>query len=407
MRTSEERRLEVYATADEPTVPASVTPDTPLEALNLNWRETDLPERTRTRHVHRLHPYLGKFIPQLVEVFLRKYFRPGQRVGDPFVGSGTTLVQANELGIHAFGCDISAFNALLARVKTARYRVEAVEKEIHDALEKTRRASARRDDQLVLFDLPAAVRLPPVTQDYLKQWYAPQALNELVTYRQVIDDGGYEYPNVLRIILSRSARSARLTTHFDLDFPKRPQTEPYWCYKHGRECQPTTDALKFVQRYSLDTAKRLKEFDRVRTDADVTVAHGDSALVEYPRLDGIITSPPYVGLIDYHDQHAYAYHLLGLDDNSEQEIGPASGGSSQRAKRKYQADIARVFRRALNAMPSGGVVVVVANDRSNLYNGIAESLGVEVEAIVKRHVNRRTGRRSSAFYESVFVWRKP
>ena len=29
-----------------------------------------LPEYKRTKHIHRLHPYLGKFIPQLVEYFL-------------------------------------------------------------------------------------------------------------------------------------------------------------------------------------------------------------------------------------------------------------------------------------------------------------------------------------------------
>ena len=52
---------------------ASVKPETPLDTLNLNWRERDLPEYQRTKHVHRLHPYLGKFIPQLVEIFLRKY----------------------------------------------------------------------------------------------------------------------------------------------------------------------------------------------------------------------------------------------------------------------------------------------------------------------------------------------
>ena len=49
----------------------SVTPETNLSSLNLNWREVDLPEKERTKHVHRLHPYLGKFIPQLVEIFLR------------------------------------------------------------------------------------------------------------------------------------------------------------------------------------------------------------------------------------------------------------------------------------------------------------------------------------------------
>src|SRR5439155_22869491 len=68
-----------------------VTPSTDLSALNLNWREADLPEKERTKHVHRLHPCLGKFIPQLVEIFLRK-FRP-KTVYDPFAGSGTTLVE--------------------------------------------------------------------------------------------------------------------------------------------------------------------------------------------------------------------------------------------------------------------------------------------------------------------------
>ena len=44
--------------------------------LGLSWSEAQLPERERTKHVHRLHPYLGKFIPQLVEVLLQRYVRP-------------------------------------------------------------------------------------------------------------------------------------------------------------------------------------------------------------------------------------------------------------------------------------------------------------------------------------------
>jgi DNA modification methylase len=50
-------------------------------------------EFERTKHVHRLHPYLGKFIPQLVEVFLRKYFKKGNTILDLFLGSGTTLIK--------------------------------------------------------------------------------------------------------------------------------------------------------------------------------------------------------------------------------------------------------------------------------------------------------------------------
>ncbi|MGH2352632.1 MAG: DNA methyltransferase, partial [Chloroflexota bacterium] len=128
----------VYTASGPPTAPAQVTPETPLAALNLNWREQDLPERERTKHVHRLHPYLGKFIPQLVEVFLRKYFAPGQTVLDPFCGSGTTLVQANELGVHAAGFDVSAFNVLLCQAKTARYDLSVARREVLDILEKAR-----------------------------------------------------------------------------------------------------------------------------------------------------------------------------------------------------------------------------------------------------------------------------
>src|SRR3989337_2962092 len=97
MLTNEEKRVFICSTTEKPTKPSEVSPETPLEGLNLNWTERDLPERERTKHVHRMHPYLGKFIPQLVEIFLRKYFKAGQTVLDPFVGSGTTLVQANEL----------------------------------------------------------------------------------------------------------------------------------------------------------------------------------------------------------------------------------------------------------------------------------------------------------------------
>jgi len=407
--TNEEKRLEIYTTATKPTIPSKVTPYTPLEDLNLNWSEKELPEGERTRHVHRLHPYLGKFIPQLVEIFLRKYFKPGQTVLDPFCGSGTTLIQANELGINSVGIDISAFNVLLSRVKIIKYNLKLAKKEILDILEKVRVSSKKKSRQLELLGVLsgyAGKSLIKTNNEYLRTWFAPQALQELLTYRRLIDAENYKYKDLLKVILSRSARSARLTTHFDLDFPKNPQTEPYWCYKHGRNCNPTEEAYKFLRRYSIDTFRRLEEFESVRTDAKVTVLHGDSRNLKIPRVDGVVTSPPYVGLIDYHEQHAYSYHLLGLEDNRKHEIGAASNGSSLKAKDLYQEDIGKVFQNITRSMPKGGRLIIVANDNSNLYPKIAEIAGLEVENIVQRHVNRRTGRRSTNFFESVFIWRK-
>src|SRR2546421_2829857 len=100
--------------------------------LALSWSESDLPERERTKHVHRLHPYLGKFIPQLVEALLARYLSRGRHVLDPFAGSGTTLVQALESGLDATGVDVSAFNCLLMSVKARRYNLFVLERELRE-----------------------------------------------------------------------------------------------------------------------------------------------------------------------------------------------------------------------------------------------------------------------------------
>lgn len=403
--TNEENKVIYYATNEIPTKPSSVTPETELSELNLNWREKDLPEKERTKHVHRLHPYLGKFIPQLVEIFLRKYFAPGQTVLDPFSGSGTTLVQALELGVNSVGYDISAFNVMLGKAKTQQYDLKLAKKEILDVLSKISSVETNHKTQQITF-LPLLKSEKKKTESkYLKTWFAPQALDELLAYRDLIEN--YKYQEILKIILSRSARSARLTTHFDLDFPKKPQTEPYWCYKHSRTCQPTQTAHQFLKRYSLDTIKRLDEFSSKRTNATVDIYNEDSTKANFPYIDGVVTSPPYVGLIDYHEQHRYAYELLGLKDKSSDEIGPAKKGSSKKAQAEYKNLIADVMKNALKSMPSGGRLIVVAGDKYNLYGDIAEMCNVVEEAVINRHVNRRTGRRSSEFFESVFVWRKP
>jgi hypothetical protein len=404
LETNEEKRVVYYATNEIPTKPSSVTRDTSLSDLNLNWRESDLPERERTKHVHRLHPYLGKFIPQLVEIFLRKYFSPGQTVLDPFSGSGTTLVQSLELGINSIGYDISAFNILLAKAKTQQYNLQSVKQEILDILNKTSKFAKQENSMQTSFLDFNNNQENKTDSEYLKNWFAPHALTELIAYRDLIKN--YQHKEILSVILSRSARSARLTTHFDLDFPKKPQTEPYWCYKHGRTCQPTTTAYQFLKRYSLDTIKRLEEFSSKRTNATVGLYNENSSKADFPAIDGVITSPPYVGLIDYHEQHRYAYELLGLKDQSLDEIGPAKKGAGKKAQEEYKHMIASVMKQALKSMPAGGRLIVVAGDRHNLYGEIAKLCEVQEEAVINRHVNRRTGRRSSEFFESVFIWRK-
>src|SRR5262245_29924061 len=352
--------------------------------LHLSWSERELPERERTKHVHRLHPYLGKFVPQLVEALLGRYVRPGGRVLDPFAGSGTTLVQCLESGYDAVGIDVAAFNCLLMRVKTARYDVLQLETDVRDVLARAGRSERR-------------------PRGYVREWFAPQAAAELLHFRSFVGD--YAHADVLRVVLARAARSARLTAHFDLDFPRTPQREPYWCHKHRRECVPVQQAGKFLNRYLLDTLDRITEFQRVRVPArGADIVHGDSAEVALEgSFDAILTSPPYPALIDYHEQHRYAYELLELDDRRDRELGAAAHGTSRRAIEDYVEGIARVLGVQSQLLAPDAPVLIVVNDRRDLYPRILERSSLTLVDRLERHVNRRTGRRAGEYFESILV----
>ena len=368
---------------------------TRLDGLNLNWHERDLPEIERTKHVHRLHPYMGKFIPQLVEIFLRKY-QP-KLVYDPFCGSGTTLVEANVLGIDSIGTDISVFNTLLSKVKTDEYDINLLESEVEDILKRfyNYKTKFSKDDKVN--------KLFTIKNEYINNWFAPNTQKELLAFRRLIKD--YKYQDLLKIILSRSARSARMVTHYDLDFSKKPQKEPYYCFKHGRTCKPVDEAYKFLSRYTIDTLDRIKKYSKIRTKAKVIINHDDSRDVELPKnIDMVFTSPPYIGLIDYHEQHKYAYELLGLKNNETREIGPAKNGQSEQAKKDYIKGINDVFMHTRKYMAKDALLIIVVNDKYGLYK--AEDAGFKSIGKVDRHVNRRTGMRSGAFYESILIWQK-
>jgi DNA modification methylase len=361
--------------------------------LELSWSERELPERERTKHVHRLHPYLGKFVPQLVEALLDRYVPRGGAVLDPFAGSGTTLVQALESGYDATGVDVAAFNCLLMRVKTARYNEFVLESEIRDALAR-----------LAAVDKP--LQGLSLGHGYIGRWFASSAAAELLAFRELIDE--YEHADVLRVVLARAARSARLTTHFDLDFPRTPQREPYWCHKHKRECRPVERAEHFVRRYALDTLARIKAFARVRARAnEAQIVHGDARELDpRGRFDAVVTSPPYPGLIDYHEQHRYAYELLGLDDRCELEVGAAAAGTSKAAIRAYTDGIVDALTNVQRALKPAAPIAIVVNDRRSLYLEILERADLRLEERLLRHVNRRTGRRAGEYFEEILIARR-
>lgn len=364
----------------------------------LCWSEKELPQKERTKHVHSIHQYMGKYVPQLVDYFLERDLKHSSIILDPFLGSGTTLIQANIHGIPSIGIDISEFNVLLSNVKIQQYDVPLLKKEISDILTKTKTSNEN----------PKRIKkLPKTDSEYLNKWYSKDALTSLLIFSNLISN--YKYQNVLKVILSRAARSSRMAQHYQLDFPKEPQTTDYYCYKHSRICHPTANAMIFIKRYCKDVLERIVEFQDLRKDIYTKAFCNDSKKFDFSeyvhKIDGIITSPPYVGLIDYHEQHRYAYEMFGIKDNSEKEIGQKKNGNGREAVKKYKSDITQVLKNIVdNALDyKKGKVIIVVNDRLNLYEDIVTDASLAITKRLKRRVDRRTGRRATNFYEDIIL----
>ena len=68
---------------------------------------------------HWIYPYKGKFHPQMIRALLNIInIKKGELLLDPFVGSGTAILEAQLLGINGIGIDISPLCVLISKVKT-------------------------------------------------------------------------------------------------------------------------------------------------------------------------------------------------------------------------------------------------------------------------------------------------
>ena len=68
-------------------------------------------------HTHNLYKYPARFSPLFARSAIECFSSPGDIVLDPFVGGGTTMVEARLAGRHAFGSDISSLAVFLTRTK--------------------------------------------------------------------------------------------------------------------------------------------------------------------------------------------------------------------------------------------------------------------------------------------------
>jgi len=107
--------------------------------------------RIQTSYItHGYHRYPAKFIPQLAGRIIKENSRVGNLVCDPFMGSGTTLVEAILSGRLTYGTDINPVSVLISKSKTTPIEPAFLKKEMYMLLENIKLGIANRHEQTLI-----------------------------------------------------------------------------------------------------------------------------------------------------------------------------------------------------------------------------------------------------------------
>jgi site-specific DNA-methyltransferase (cytosine-N4-specific) len=243
------------------------------------------------QHLHALHPYPARFIPQIPAKAIAAYTQPGDCVLDPFCGGGTTLLESILLGRPAIGIDNNAVACLISRAKTAPYTPADLAC-LTDFL--------NRVAVDVMAASPSQIWLPEYkNRDY---WFAPAALHDLGRLRYAINQ------------LPEPAHSFALTVFSALIVRASYQDSDTRYARVDKVYQPGSAVQWYQQKLSVALATLKEIADLPKATAAVRLTDGrDLRYIPDASVDFLVTSPPYLNAYDYHKYHRHRLHWIGGD----------------------------------------------------------------------------------------------
>ncbi|MDI6766276.1 MAG: DNA methyltransferase [Bacteroidota bacterium] len=333
--------------------------------------------QSKTRYLtHGYHTYPAKFIPQVAERLIKEYTLPNEVVVDPFMGSGTTIVESMMCERVGVGVDINPVAHLIAKVKSTPNEPFTLKREyvkIETDLE------TRMNGKANLFATYAREMVPE--NDRIDYWFTKTQKERL------------------SIILGRiiDVRNNNLRDFFLVAFSQILKSCSIWLQK---SVKPTRDLVKIPSepldhflRQARFMIKRNQEFwnsipEKVKSNLEsyriVSFSDARSLPLEKNKASLIVTSPPYVTSYEYADLHQltalwlqycnsvpeFRKQFIGTSFSERSEIDLKSKlanqiclnlGTRKKSKevKNYFADMLECFEEMKRVLKKGGKACIV------------------------------------------------
>ncbi len=326
---------------------------------------------------HWYYPYKAKFHPQMIKALINwMALKKGQKLLDPFVGSGTALIEAKLIGVDSIGIDIDPFCVFMSKVKT-------------DLLD-------LRPEQLDALDFQTA-------------------FNHFKTFK-----GKSSQVGLTKFI---EANATSKSPFFGMDERIHDFFLLSYLYALSDYTYVKRDMWEGFHQNTSQIMKSIRRFDELKQQLDlkmgkVEVEHGDARFLEQKgiqreSIDGIVTSPPYSIAVDYIAMDLHTFKYLGIEPQGLQDKLVGLKGKHEERVRIYFEDMELAFQSMFNVLKPKARCAVVIGDVTfegkklpitQRFIDIAEKIGFKLVNVIRRPI---LGGFARLRYEYMILLQKP
>lgn len=295
----------------------------------------DIIEKTRAN----LFAWRGQFSPQLIETILTYYCPSNSVILDPFVGSGTVLLEASYLSLEAYGFEINP----------AAYIMSHTYEFINDSQKKEVLKNLRN-----IIDQEFPLRIFEVSDQ------VENLVDKLQNTRNMLPDRSKVLFDALVIIL---------------DVCKNKITQ------------------EFIQKKFSHLSNIITNLPYSQKPIRVGLSDARSLPLENNQIDFVVTSPPYINVFNYHQNYRQSAEILGWDllKIAKSEIGSNRANRSNRFYTvvQYCLDMGDILKELARVSKQQARIVLIVGQESNVlgvpfYNAdIIEKIGIKAKLFQK------------------------
>ncbi|HUR44693.1 MAG TPA: DNA methyltransferase, partial [Candidatus Saccharimonadales bacterium] len=287
--------------------------------------------------------YRACFKPQLPRFFIERLTKPGERVYDPFMGRGTTPLEAALLGRIPVGCDVNPLSAVLVRPRLAPPSIDAIEARLKE-IDFSKAGSEKVTTDLLVFYHAETLSQILALKSYLLKRVKNGKLDAVDEWIRMV------------AINRLTGHSPGFFSVYTL--PPNQATSPVAQRKINekrKQTPPVRDVAKIILKKSRSL---LSDCDSIvgaglrRTASEallVTSAASRTPAIADNSVQLVVTSPPFLDIVDYAGDNWLRCWFLGMDPKTVEITTPGKIA-------RWQEEMTKVFHELHRVLAPGGHV---------------------------------------------------